>query len=428
MATKIVRERNHNYGVATTKGRERALKRATNVWTPWTGFTSLDAFSLDGTQVTESEKHDWPPKKGGFSGDAGGAFFSKRRYATLMKESRGRTQSKTFPTGPDAAREYHENCFYVPIETAGGLKPLWPTFLHSADADLVVKGATAIAQCKPTNASSNLLVALAETVKDGLPSIIGSRSWRDRALTARNAGDEYLNKEFGWDPLIHDISSFADTIRNSEKIISQYERDMGKLVRRRRNLPTQRTVTETILSGSKSPTSTIYSVTGAGSKPFSPGVWSVRDEQLRQTWFSGAFSYGVPLNSTGRGGIASLAAMADKLFGLSLTPDVLWEITPWSWAIDWFSNTGDVLSNLSDVATQGLVMHYGYLMEHTVHTRTYSLDGVSLSGMPFPMRPVSLVSETKKRIKANPFGFGVSWEGLSPFQLSIAAALGISRS
>jgi hypothetical protein len=34
---------------------------------------------------------------------------------------------------------------------------------------------------------------------------------------------------------------------------------------------------------------------------------------------------------------------------------------------------------------------------------------------------------TKRRTEANPFGFGVSWKGLSPFQLSIAAALGISR-
>jgi hypothetical protein len=252
--------------------------------------------------------------------------------------------------------------------------------------------------------------------------------WRNRTLRARNAGGEYLNKEFGWDPLISDIRSFADTIRKSDEILRQYERDKGNLVRRRRNLPSVRTESTTLLSANKVPTATLFSTTGPGSFPFTPGVWSVRDVRYVETWFSGAFSYGLPLNSTGLGGISSLASQADRLFGLSLTPDVLWELTPWSWAIDWFSNTGDVLSNLSDVMTQGLVLHYGYIMEHTVHKRIYSLRGVQLNGQPFSTPDVTLVSETKKRLKASPFGFGVSWDGLSPFQLAIAAALGISRS
>jgi len=33
----------------------------------------------------------------------------------------------------------------------------------------------------------------------------------------------------------------------------------------------------------------------------------------------------------------------------------------------------------------------------------------------------------KSRFPANPFGFGVGWEGLSPTQLAITAALGITR-
>jgi hypothetical protein len=34
---------------------------------------------------------------------------------------------------------------------------------------------------------------------------------------------------------------------------------------------------------------------------------------------------------------------------------------------------------------------------------------------------------TKVRIPAGPFGFSIGWEGLSPTQLAITAALGITR-
>jgi hypothetical protein len=47
---------------------------------------------------------------------------------------------------------------------------------------------------------------------------------------------------------------------------------------------------------------------------------------------------------------------------------------------------------------------------------------------PYPaVAPVTVRTTVKKRIKANPFGFGLSWDGLSTIQKTIVAALGISR-
>jgi predicted RNA methylase len=88
------------------------------------------------------------------------------------------------------------------------------------------------------------------------------------------------------------------------------------------------------------------------------------------------------------------------------------------------------LHNLNAFAANGLVMRYGYMMEHTIVKHTYSHVGPSgITGKPdMTVPPLVLVTETKKRIGANPFGFGVDWNGLSSFQLSIAAALGLSRS
>jgi hypothetical protein len=126
--------------------------------------------------------------------------------------------------------------------------------------------------------------------------------------------------------------------------------------------------------------------------------------------------------------VGRIALLADRI-GLSPTPDTIWNLAPWSWAIDWFSNTGDVISNVTDFATQGLVMHYGYVMEHSIVERTYyqPISGYLIDRKPVAAGPLSLVTETKVRRQANPFGFGVSWEGLSTFQASILAALGISR-
>jgi hypothetical protein len=126
-------------------------------------------------------------------------------------------------------------------------------------------------------------------------------------------------------------------------------------------------------------------------------------------------------------GSASAAEIADKLFNLSLTPDVLWNLTPWSWAIDWASNTGDVLAYIGDVAAQGLVMQYGYFMEHTVQKVEYSLSGVVFHDQPINVPNAKLVTETKSRTRANPFGFGITWDGLSAIQAAILAAIGITR-
>jgi hypothetical protein len=125
--------------------------------------------------------------------------------------------------------------------------------------------------------------------------------------------------------------------------------------------------------------------------------------------------------------MARIASLADKLLGTDVTPEVLWELTPWSWAIDWFSNTGDVISNIASFTTDGLVMHHGYVMEETIVRHIYDTVGYRNYNGPLNVTPVEYVTHTKQRVQANPFGFGISWDGLSPFQISIAAALGLSK-
>jgi hypothetical protein len=161
-------------------------------------------------------------------------------------------------------------------------------------------------------------------------------------------------------------------------------------------------------------------------------------KNTRKRWFEGCFTYGGPAKADNFGRHIGFGSEADAVFGLELSPDVLWNLTPWSWAVDWFTNAGDVIHNITNFTLAGLVMRYGYMMEETSSTyytqyedgkiRTLLSKSPKKTGFDW-MGGCSIGQETvrKSRCPANPFGFGVSWEGLSPTQLAITAALGITR-
>jgi len=150
------------------------------------------------------------------------------------------------------------------------------------------------------------------------------------------------------------------------------------------------------------------------------------DQVEKQQWFEGVFTYTLP--PTTKKLLGEHVGAAAEVLGVIPTPEVLWNLAPWSWAADWFSNVGDVVSNASDWATDGLVMRYGYIMERSIVTRSYYSDGSNFKAGRGSVAPdLVLVTETKQRKRANPFGFGLNWDGLSPRQLAIAIALGISR-
>jgi len=240
-------------------------------------------------------------------------------------------------------------------------------------------------------------------------------------------GDEHLNLEFGLKPLLSDINKFLEGVYRADELLAQYERDAGphKAVRRRYEFPLKVDVDVVSLPTSEWP---LLAAQNSGYYNI-PSGWSVtREREIRtRRWFSGAFAYHLPSDYDSRKEMSRIGLLAKKVFGLNITPEVLWELAPWSWAVDWFSNTGDVIQNVSQRANDGLIMRYGYLMENTIVTDTYTRP-VSPFNNGSPCGSVSIASEAKLRQRANPFGFGVSWAGLSPKQLSVAAALGLNRS
>jgi len=383
--------------------------------------------------VTESENHpNWrsASEEAGSLVDTGGDFTTERRYVAYPREGVG---SQVVTSGP-----YLNSVNQIQTDTLrGAILPLFPFSMpfpnsaRSSDIALAALGTTAIANCAPTNNVASLATSLLELYHEGLPRMLGASKWQERARTVRDvykaSGDEYLNVQFGWKPLVQDVSDTAYGIIRFHSLMEQAERDSGKVVRRRYDLPSISTIREDEVASGVSPkmiANTDFTSVHVFRDRNQGKVTRIR-EVTKKRWFSGAFTYHLP--NLG-GGLLEQLDQARRVFGLTPDPEVLWNLTPWSWAIDWFSNVGDVIHNVNAMVQYGLVLRYGYVMEHSIATDTYVFSGPTgyKSAGVTPL-DCSLVTETKLRRGATPFGFGLELNALNGTQKAIMAALGMSR-
>ncbi len=348
--------------------------------------------------------------------DVGGPFYLERFRQSIVGRG-GDTIHRILDANPPGL--YWDTSYVGEIWPISPSEMEYPTPQSSSENQMNMWGAECVAKAAPGESPMNLVTMLGELKKDGIPSIVG-HTFKQRTNVAKKAGDEYLNAQFGWKPLVSDVKSLAKTVTSSDEILNQLERDSGQVVRRRLTLREEDdTYTQDL--GIHTP------VLGGGltseffSHKYPHGRVTKTVRTRRKVWFSGSFTYYLPPSYYARDRIAGAAAQANKLLGLELKPSVLWNLAPWSWAADWFSNADEVISNCERLLSNELVMHYGYLMEHTLCEATYSTEVPGVL-------PVTLSTETKSRVKANPFGFGVDFEGLDDFQTSILVALGMSRS
>lgn len=367
----------------------------------------------EGKQVTVSEGHA-KGRDGRYH--SGGEFYTSRVHANIPTRDVHLDNGKT-------GLERRKYSGPVNVEVPHSDVPGKAGANWNQDSTYLDKvGAEAIHAVDPTNPNAQLGVDLGEFVKDRYLPIPAIQAWKRRTQAAQAAGSEYLNAQFGWMPLVNDMKNVGQSVRDGNTMIENYDAASGTLVHREFAFPDQETITEEDRSGTHCKYSSTTNIAAFNQNPAKP---TIRVKTLVRRWFSGSFTY----YAGGKDTIAKclgIGSEADKLFGLSLTPDLVWELTPWSWAVDWFSNAGGVISNATSFGLAGLVMKYGYIMEetHTIKTISMPDTGLIVHGS-VPSATIEIV--TKRRREANPFGFGLSWEGLSPTQLAISAALGITR-
>lgn len=158
------------------------------------------------------------------------------------------------------------------------------------------------------------------------------------------------------------------------------------------------------------------------------GAYTWRRKTTTEYWFSGAYTYfydqGQDLWSRARQAEQNMNA----LFGLRINPQLLWELAPWSWLVDWKTNVGDVMTNLSAFSRDQLVLRWGYVMATETITDTHSVR-CGLRGYEGRTLSESFTTVVKKRVKATPYGFGLDpdWKDFSVRQLAILGALGVTR-
>jgi len=304
-------------------------------------------------------------------------------------------------------------------DQAGIAGNLFPTIDPINETDVNVLGTYAVRACAPTNPVANLANALGELKRDGLPSTPTLETWRSRTISARNAGSEYLNVEFGWNPLLSDIRKTAYALKNSQKLIESYVRNSGRKIHRSLEFPLQSSTTITD-EGDQYPTPITLNSTMT-----TKGRRTKETTVTKRTWFEGCFTYYVEQGDYFLARAKRYEQLANKLLGTRITPEVLYNLAPWSWALDWIVDLGAVIGNISAFLFDGLIMQYGYVMQETVITDVYTLTGATCGNKPVQLSQ-TFGSIQKLRRKATPYGFGLNPNTFSARQWAILAALGLT--
>lgn len=290
---------------------------------------------------------------------------------------------------------------------AGRFLPI-PTNLGFDRFSLWTYGSTAIKKSLPDIPEFSLFRFVGE-LRAGLPEIPLKTLAKERKL--RNTGGEYLNVQFGIMPLVSDLQKFFDALQHPA-FRSAVKHQLGKEMRVRKVLEENVTRTTRSLTATEMNTTSV-SVGRIG---------SMTTESSYKVWSSCSFAYHqVSMLDQ------LLADLDDTLGGMGAVPTSIdiWNLMPWSWLIDWFTNFSDVITNLSYLGRDGLYLQRGYVMAHCKDVEI-TQQKCTAYGVPISTTGVRTF-ERKYRVRASPFGFGYTWKDFDAFQLSILGALGVNR-
>lgn len=358
---------------------------------------------------------------GGLKLDLGGPFWAIKRdfrSSSTLGDSIDFSRVEGDPLGWPEGGHFQAKIFCLFDSLHNSQFTLPPRY---SSHELDEMGTKAISKVAPTVPYADLSVAGGEALADGFPVAIGLSTLRSRAGLAKAAGEEYLNAEFGWKPLISDVRKMCHAVINAETLMDKYETESGMLTHKRYDFPTEFTIE--------------YEDQGYQTPVPSPDLQFIRGlayqghqtrvvKRERRVWFKGVFTYYLPP----RGSAMRAKSEASKLLGLRLTPTTLWNLAPWSWAVDWFGNVGSVLGAFDALHTDGLVMPWGYIMEESKITTEWQNAGVEYKSYPgHQVFRQEMEVTSKTRQQATPWGFGFDMHNLTARQWAIMVALGLTR-
>lgn len=246
------------------------------------------------------------------------------------------------------------------------------------------------------------------------------------SMAPKKLSGDFLAYQFGWKPFVKDLIKFNDVVQNYHPMISKIASRNDRWVRRRVTL------------GSETQAKILFD--GVGNKCFPTAIdqryvsglpnYSLTQTKTTETTGVGKFRYYRPEFDLGKADYMSTwnhAARVATTFGFRMNPSNIYKAIPWTWLIDWFSNVGDHIDHLNDVAVDSVVCKYAFVMTHQTTRRVLTQHIPWTSGV--DTLTFTRILESKQRQQASsPYGFSLSWDSLTPRQLAILAALGIGRS
>jgi len=237
------------------------------------------------------------------------------------------------------------------------------TFGTPSVAQLSTDAWEILSKTNPSRPHVNVPAALGEL--GDLPKLV--KGWGNGLLAAAANG----NLSWRWcvRPMISDVRKLANFTKTANQRLAQLRRLRdGKLLRTRCNLGTQ-----TVQSG---PTRMLIHSEGATLYAFE------RTASTYHKWGSAEWKI-LPNSNLPALSDADLKRFNNRVL-LGITShgalEAAWELVPWSWFIDWFSNVGDMLAatNNSVGCTWGRIC----VMRTSEGRRTYDLDPTGSSAWP----------------------------------------------
>jgi hypothetical protein len=270
-----------------------------------------------------------------------------------------------------------------------------------------------------------MLSTSAEAFHDAWKAFGGSQT--SIGMIPKKASNQFLNHQFGWLPFINDLRKFYHVYQNAASIKSRLTFENNRWIHRRATLldDYQETLLASDVGMRVEPAGDYVSILLDGTPR-----WEVWERKASMITTSGVFKYYRPeFDATlpDYGSAFNTVQRQLTMYGARISPSNIYKAVPWTWLIDWFTDFGSVIDRAQDWALDSIVAKYLFLMRHETREVILKQYMPFKSGGARTLEFRRLTDVKIRRESDSPYGFGLSWDGLSPRQLAILAALGISR-
>jgi hypothetical protein len=140
------------------------------------------------------------------------------------------------------------------------------------------------------------------------------------------------------------------------------------------------------------------------------------------------FEYFIPRPTGFPDRLSNYRRKAEQVLGSGLSPAALYELTPWSWMLDWFVDMGGLLAYQQTVADNSVVATRSGWVQETYSTMSaYAIPSMADIGQRriTPLGSTSFSRESTRRA-GGPYSILQPWS-LSANQAAIVGALAVSR-